>query len=101
MPSRSSVIKGPGRAATNARALSLRGQRVPVMAAKLSRPAMPCCLKPPHELDRPARAGIETARRDCPARAVRFKFRLICLESVSIQNVKHRGARNEVLLGPF
>ena len=98
MPSLSSLIAG---AATNARTLSLRGQRVPVMAAKLSRPAMACCLKPPHELDRPARAGIEAARRDCPARTARFIFRLICLESVSIQNAKHRVAGNEVLLGPF
>jgi len=34
-------------------------------------------------------------------RLARSKFRFICLESVSIQETKHRGAAHEVLLGPF
>jgi len=63
MSSRGASIAGSGCAATNARAASLRGHGVPLMAAKLSQRAIACCPLPPHEIDRPARADIETARR--------------------------------------
>jgi hypothetical protein len=52
----------------------MRGQRLPFMASKLSRLAIACCLKPPHELDRPSRFASKlraAAWRDCPAKTAR------------------------------
>jgi hypothetical protein len=68
---RSSVIVSSGCAATNARTLIfMRNQRVPLMAAKLSRQTTAGYLKLLHELDHAARTDIKAARRLAPGLAV-------------------------------
>jgi hypothetical protein len=86
MLSRNFLIAGSGRATTTARTLSSDAASLCYLwPLQPPRPAFACCLD----------------LSDLPGPTTRSKFRFICLARISVQETKHRGAGNEVLLGPF
>ena len=91
MSSRGCLYRGIGRAATNARTVSLRGPGVPLMAARLSRSAI--AFVPYRRMRLIDQLGLTSkprAARDCQAVTARSKFCLICLEGVSANTPGHR-----------